>query len=936
MAPEQASGKGRAVGPAADVYALGAILYELLTGRPPFRAETPLDTVLQVVGSEPVPPRRLQSKVPRDLETICLKCLEKEPAKRYASAAELAADLGRWLKTEPIRARRTSPVGRAWRWCRRNPVLAGVSALAAGLILALSGFYYWQLVEENKATGQALARAKAQRDAANAARELLQDTLAHSLLQEARALLATREPGRRWQALERIQQATKLQSRQHPAEPEPMGTEGAAEVADLFPMRSAPAPTLAELRQAAASALLLEDARPLPLAQQPAIGQYFEVSDDGRRGLTLFLDPLNEADPQVHFHLLDLGEDREIGQWKRSIVELKNTGAFSMSPDGTLFALTNQDWSVELLDVRDGTPRQALPTPPVTDGAAPLRETWVHGVFWSPDGRHLAGLRSGPHRAEVCLWDRRDPSASRRLAPVDSGIHDAGFSADGRYLAYPLGGRKIALADPDRREPVEIVELTSEPSTELRPESSLRFFPTARLAWSPKEPLLALLCKNAAGRGLVLFWDAAAHAERGHWDGDFDPYLFTMAFHPNGEMLAAATGDGSIRCFHVAQQRELFRLETKRFGGIGLLRWDERGNLISAGLLGNTYQVWEPSFPSLQSNVLLPGTDSPSGFTFSPDGRMLAMGTSSPEPHIALLDSKTHQVLGKLSNPPGVPYRMLFRPDGRQLAAVGAAQQLSEAVIWEVSDGRELLRRSLDWGNHLSPDPVFSNDGQLLVVKENHKADGIDVKVRDVVLDREVGPGCSLPSKKGEPILLNGAQLSPSGERMLLLPMLFNTKVTASAPILDVKTGRELQAILPGVGTSKIITWAATWGPDSEKVLLWNYPSVGDRSEPFACLWKVGSMQPAWHHTVYSRLPPAAFSPDGRLLALGLENGLAVWDAADGQELFRWLPREAREAKQIAFSPDGAVVAFIDGRAPIHLLHLGELKKQLEAIGLGW
>jgi hypothetical protein len=165
MAPEQAEGRHRDVGPATDVYALGAILYECLTGRPPFKAATPLDTIVQVVADEPLPPSRLNPRVPRDLETICLHCLEKDPRKRYAGAVDLAEDLGRFRRGEPVAARPAGVLTRAAKWVRRRPALAAlvaVSVLAASGLLATVLLYNAQLQAEYE-------HVKRQRDAAEEA-----------------------------------------------------------------------------------------------------------------------------------------------------------------------------------------------------------------------------------------------------------------------------------------------------------------------------------------------------------------------------------------------------------------------------------------------------------------------------------------------------------------------------------------------------------------------------------------------------------------------------------------------------------------------------------------------------------------------------------------------------------------------------------------------
>ena len=151
MSPEQASGAARQVGPATDIYGLGAILYHLLTGRPPFKGETSLETLRQVLSEDPLPPRRLRSAVPLDLETICLKCLEKQMLDRYSSAANLASDLRSFLAGEPIKSRPPSRLRLAWRWAHKHPATTSLASAALLLTVVVASGSLWHSIQLSEA-----------------------------------------------------------------------------------------------------------------------------------------------------------------------------------------------------------------------------------------------------------------------------------------------------------------------------------------------------------------------------------------------------------------------------------------------------------------------------------------------------------------------------------------------------------------------------------------------------------------------------------------------------------------------------------------------------------------------------------------------------------------------------------------------------------------
>jgi serine/threonine protein kinase/WD40 repeat protein len=206
MAPEQAYGRTQAVGPAADVYALGAILYELLSGRPPYRGETAIETLQQLLLGEPASIHRLKPGLPRDLATICSKCLERDPQRRYASAFDLAEDLRRFLTDRPIQARPIGPWEQSWRWCRRNPALAAALGSVAALLIVVTAVSTWYSGRLSRQLATTQRAELAERKANEESRLRLWD----AYVAEIAARNSSRQLGQRFAALQTIERARHL------------------------------------------------------------------------------------------------------------------------------------------------------------------------------------------------------------------------------------------------------------------------------------------------------------------------------------------------------------------------------------------------------------------------------------------------------------------------------------------------------------------------------------------------------------------------------------------------------------------------------------------------------------------------------------------------------------------------------------------------------
>jgi WD40 repeat protein len=910
MAPEQAGGKARELGPACDIYALGAILYECLTGRPPFRAATPLDTLWQVVHEEPVPPTRLNARLPRDAETICLKCLHKDPARRYTTAQALAEDLRRFQDGKPIAARPASPLEKAVKWAKRKPAQAVavlVSVLAGTVLLAGGLWFTGELRQERDNAQNEREETRKARDAeserAGQLAGALIDVQAARTAEKERAQEVKQERDSTRAALK---DAQRLLANNHIVLAEnAWHHNGTAAIAndylDLVPpdLRNWEWRYLRGIYHGGLFALygpkwgvaVSGDGSRIVTTGMPT------TVWDGRTGRALFHLPTGRHGATCVAISSDAGRivtgvGRQLQVWDG------RTGQLLFALDGhtdvvTCVALSGDDGrivsggrdrSVRLWDARTGKALHHF--------EGHTRE--VMSVALSYDGSRLVSCCQ-PGDMRVWAWDGQ---AGKPL-PIDfRGLRDhvmaVALSADAQRIAGGLSTGSVCVWESNTGRllhqmehlvgaDVDCVAFSGDGSRVVSGgvDATVRvwnsFTGQAEFALKGHTSYVNHLAVSQDGSRIV---SSSADKTVRVWDGRPRPPALPLQGHPGYVSCVAVSGDGSrvvtgcsdtaVRLWdgRTGQIRHVFKGD---FGGVKAVALSRDGSRCAAVTWNDLVRVWDTGngkalFQLKEREV--------SGIALGGDGSRLIVANSDAGT-VSVWDVRKQKVALKLEGTVRGVSSVAQSGDDRRI--VGGIQ--SKGIrVWDASTGKMLL----EWAGSASR-VAINDDGTRIVSCGGTPANTVHVW--------DGNTGKLLHELKGHSIWVRCVALSPDGTRVV------SGSMDKTMRLWDAGTGLALVELKGHQADVMSVAWSA----DGETI-------VSGSLDNTAFVWR-----PERPHRELAgptdTMRDAAFSHDGsRVVGLASDQSVQVWDAPSGQLRLHIPAVKGTSLLRVAFGGDGTSI----------------------------